>query len=446
MRRDGKSGKVSGKPVYIFILLQFLLNLLIILPTLDEYRFFLRAAVYLTNIFFMLFIVFRPVQSSPHPARKFTSLIFISLALSIFSSGNPISSSTISQVVIYLSVIASLFWVPYVKLDINVMEKLFLLLFIFHFISASLGVLQVYFPDNFSLPLASIAAEGLKYREMMIKLADGKFIYRPMGLTNSPGGAGFSGFFIIASSLILAMTAKKNFLFKQLIAISSIYIGLLVLFMCQARVMLLAAGLIILVFGILLIRIRHYGKVTRIILYSFIAIFSSLILAISTGGEQFTKRIGTLISASPIKLYSLSRGSFLEYTFKNLIRQYPLGVGAGRWGMITRYFDVKSDFWAEIEWTSWVLDGGILLVFSYALMILLTLTVALKAMKKQPTEHNAQLRIWATFLFAYNLTIFALTFVSHPFNSQLGLEFWLINAVFYGAYYFSQQPSIKNLH
>lgn len=444
MIRVEKNDKAKGSEIYAFILLQIILNLLIIVPALDEYRFFLRLAVFLANIIFLLFIAFRPIQSRHHPASKITFFMLVSLLASLLITGEPISMNSIAQITLYLSVIAALFWVPYIKLDINVIGNIFLLLFIYHFFSAFLGLLQVYFPESFSIPLASMVTESLKGTEAMIKLADGRRIYRPMGLTNTPGGASYSGFFIIASSLVLAITAKKNFLLMQIIAILSFLIGFLVMFMCQIRVMLVSAGLIIFVLGLFLIWIRHYGKVVRIILYSFVATLSSFTLIVSVAGEEVIKRIGTLFSASPIEVYNVNRGAFLEYTFKDLIRQYPFGVGVGRWGMVARYFDVKNNFWAEIEWTSWVLDGGILLVFSYALMILLTLTVALKAMKKAPVEYNAKLRVWATFLFAYNLTFFGLTFVAHPFNSQSGMEFWLINAVFYGVYY-SQQSSINNL-
>ena len=58
------------------------------------------------------------------------------------------------------------------------------------------------------------------------------------------------------------------------------------------------------------------------------------------------------------------RGAFLTYTLSELLFEYPLGAGIGRWGMMHVYFGDASMWEAppihvEIQPTGWLLDGGV---------------------------------------------------------------------------------------
>ena len=53
--------------------------------------------------------------------------------------------------------------------------------------------------------------------------------------------------------------------------------------------------------------------------------------------------------------------------FDTFLFEHPLGAGLGRWGMMRIYFGDENNvdspaIWSEVQFSSWILDGGIVLL------------------------------------------------------------------------------------
>ncbi|OYV68591.1 MAG: hypothetical protein B7Z74_08240 [Deltaproteobacteria bacterium 21-66-5] len=150
-------------------------------------------------------------------------------------------------------------------------------------------------------------------------------------------------------------------------------------------------------------------------------------------GESF---YGTLTKGTPQQVYERNRGQFLAQAFDELLPEYPLGAGVGRWGMMNTYFDAKSDpnppLWAEIQWSGWVLDGGAPLILAYVSALLLTLLTTLRIARWRSAS-DPTLSLWGSVILGYSVGTCALTFSYPVFLSQTGMEFWLLNGVVFAA-------------
>ena len=75
----------------------------------------------------------------------------------------------------------------------------------------------------------------------------------------------------------------------------------------------------------------------------------------------------TLFAEDPMAVYYRARGVQLETTFTEMLYQYPLGAGLGRWGMAGGYFGTAGQpgLWAEIQIAGWMIDGGVPMIFLY---------------------------------------------------------------------------------
>ncbi|HKY05505.1 MAG TPA: hypothetical protein VJQ56_11475, partial [Blastocatellia bacterium] len=161
--------------------------------------------------------------------------------------------------------------------------------------------------------------------------------------------------------------------------------------------------------------------------------------AVSLGGQSVKSRLSSLVEYRPSEVYYRSRGVFLEQTINELLPQYPFGAGLGRWGMMSSYFGSQDStvesIYVEIQWTGWLLDGGIPLILAYSAALWLGSLAAWRIFRTPHRPETADsggnlygnLYIWGALLIAYNVSACALTFNYPIFMSQAGLEFWLLN-------------------
>jgi hypothetical protein len=157
------------------------------------------------------------------------------------------------------------------------------------------------------------------------------------------------------------------------------------------------------------------------------------------GGEAMTNRLSTLIEDEPGEVYYSNRGHFLDDTINVLLPKYPLGAGLGRWGMMHYYFADKNDaargeIWAEIQWTGWLLDGGVPLIVLYCVALLAAFYVAGRAAMSRSEAIGA----FGAMVFAYDVGALAMTFNYPIFISQSGMEFWVLNACLYAVWWGSR--------
>jgi len=84
---------------------------------------------------------------------------------------------------------------------------------------------------------------------------------------------------------------------------------------------------------------------------------------------------------------------------------------------------------AEIQPTGWLLDGGVLMWVFYGGALL----AALRYSYRVTVHDGGELSDLATMVLCIQVVIVGLCFTGPVFNTQLGIEFWLLSAVLYGA-------------
>ena len=90
----------------------------------------------------------------------------------------------------------------------------------------------------------------------------------------------------------------------------------------------------------------------------------------------------------------------------------------------------SPQIWVEIQFTGWLLDGGIPLMVAYLGAVLITAGFNLRvALSNRP----GRIPYWAMLLFALNIASIAIMFNYPLFIGQTGLEFWFLNAGFFVA-------------
>jgi hypothetical protein len=194
-------------------------------------------------------------------------------------------------------------------------------------------------------------------------------------------------------------------------------------------------GICLIAFFGILARRGEVGRLSSIAIVTAIVLVSSFLWAVSVGGETIRKRFSSLLEGSAGEVYYRNRGHFLTYTVNELLPEYPLGAGLGRWGMMNRYFGDNSDpargyIYVEVQWTGWLLDGGVPLVVAYSIAVFLACWIAWKvAVSRVP----GNLGSWGALIFAYNIGGLAVTFGYPLFIGQGGIEFWLLNAALFAA-------------
>jgi len=193
-----------------------------------------------------------------------------------------------------------------------------------------------------------------------------------------------------------------------------------------------AANGVLMLMLILILR----GKVARVAMLSGLLIgvvFASFTWAVAVGGEKATRRLTNLFKENPTHTYYSNRGRFLEETIYVLLPEYPLGAGLGRWGMMNFYFGDNSDpdraaIWAEIQWTGWLLDGGVPLILAYVSAIAMAMLMAWRIALNRRLDTIAT---WAAIILAYDVGTFAATFNNPIFVGSQGLQFWTLNAALF---------------
>jgi hypothetical protein len=434
----------SGNWPRRLIVVQIGCQLALLSSAIGAARPIVRVLAFGIGLVLLFLLIFLPPQTKPHPAAKIGWIIMAIMVLSVF---NPLTNlqAGVAQVGLYLAILSPLFWVSRLDFPPAYLRKLFVTIWIFYTLSSIVGVLQVVFPGHLQPPLSSvIAAKDLGYIDsLLIETATGEWTFRPMGLTDSPGGAALAGFYAVLIGMGLFLTTRSAAM--RIGCGFSMIVGMACLYLCQVRSLLVVSILCIITFIGILIR-RGQGR--RLISLGFVAgigIAGGFALAVLLGGESVISRLQTLVAGSPGEVYYQNRGKFLEYTVYDLLPRFPFGAGLGRWGMTSLYFGTGGDIMAsedvyvEIQWTGWVLDGGLPLVLAY----LLALLFALRFSWKLATSNDDRFWMWGAMLVAYDVAAIALTFNAQYFISQGGMEFWLVNAALFAAVQSSRQKVVR---
>jgi hypothetical protein len=417
--------------VLLFVVLQIGCQLALLIEALGRARVLMRSAAFGVSL---VFLVFLTGAGKRHPARPFLVGILLLLTLSILHPATNTLLAGVAHYFLYAAIIAPLFWTCRLPLTEATLRRILIALWAFHTLSAAVGVLQMHYPGRFQPSVSStIQGLGVMADAYKIRLADGDMVWRPMGLSDTPGGASTAGLYAVVFGLGFFLYART--LPLRVLSLASIGIGLFCLYIGQVRSLLVMAGICsTTMLGVLSWR-GEVKKVLAVILVVPILTIGTFLWAIRVGGNDTEERLKSLVADRPDEVYGRNRGHFLTHTIVDLLPQYPLGAGLARWGMMRNYFGDETNIdspmiWAEIQVTGWLLDGGVPLVLLYSTAVLLTCRVSWRiALSRRP----GRLPLWAALQFALNIASVAVTFNYPLFIGQGGMEFWFLNGCLFMA-------------
>ncbi|MGZ6212369.1 MAG: hypothetical protein ACXWNU_08110 [Candidatus Binataceae bacterium] len=429
-----------------FVVFEIICQLALLSSTLAPFRIVFRTAVFAVSLA-LLFVL--PGYGKQHSSAKAAFFVMVVLALSMLNPGINSAVAAAAEFGLYLAVLAPLFWVSRIRIDLPEMRRVLFLVWGFQVVSSVFGVLQVYFPARFQFALSTVVqGQGAGYVAMMhYQNAYGEAVFRPMGLTDTPGGAAAAGFIAVLFAAAFFLLERRRWM--QVGCAGAMLVGMVAIYLSQVRVMLVMEVACMLAFLTLMswraarvsslmlgrrIGSKRLASLTGLMALAAVGGFT---WAVAVGGTAITERVNSLTAANPGEVYQKNRGQFLIYTIEEVLPEYPLGAGPGRWGMMFYYFGDAGNtknpgLWAEIQWTGWLYDGGVALVLLYTLAIALAFRVTYKIALNQ---RSAELATLAALIFAYNVGVLAATFDSCIFIGGGGLDFWILNAMLFNAAY-----------
>lgn len=419
--------ETSGRWLVGFVVFHCTCQLLLLVPGVSALRVLVRMGAFGSSIALLIFI---PAKAHRRPVMFLWAIAILAIIFVEFlhpDSGGLLAS--IAQFMLNLAILAPVFWVPRVRITEDVLQRLVLILWAFYTASAVVGVLQSYFPGRFEPPLSTVISDLGRdaVATLQIQLTTGERMFRPMGLTDTPGGAAYGGMYSVLLGAGVLLLPKSPFIGARFAALGSMVAGLMCIYLCQVRSIVVMVGVCMVVMIALLVVSGRGSRLLGLLGAVAAVIPGAFLLALSLGGRSMTDRLSTLIESDVGSVYYTHRGHFLETTINDYLPQFPLGAGLGRWGMVYRYFGSGNNLWVEIQWTGWLFDGGVPLVLVYSGALLATTWACFKIARGRLGNDQASLSVWGAVFVAYNVGAIALCFNYPFFIGTSGLEFWLLN-------------------
>ena len=419
-----------------FVCVQFLWGALLFIPDAQPFRPIIRALPYASSLGMLL--LYFPQRSTHIKAPGSASFLLAALAVLVTNLLHPTTQfvAGVAQCVFQLMIAAPAFWAWKAVRDEKRLLKVIRLVFLLNVISASVGTLQVYFPAMFLPPQFSSLGMQLSstwVEELSYEGANGRTIVRPPGLTDQPGAASVAG--AITAVLGLGLTLLSRGTANRVLGLGGAGLGLFVLYLTQVRSLLLMCVAAFIVMAALMFRRGRFAAGTWLLTGGAALVLSAFFWAVSVGGERVEQRFTDIAQRGAMETYRENRGHFLSYTLGELLDEYPLGAGVGRWGMMYTYFGNPADLasppiYVEIQPTGWLLDGGVPLWACYGGALFAAFAMAWRLASQRVSSGMADL---ATIVLPVLLTITGMALAGPIFNTQVGLLFWFLAAALYGA-------------
>jgi hypothetical protein len=428
--------KANGRGwLELFVAVQYCSTAVLLIPGTQPVRIFVRAFPYVLSLAMLYFIAntYKGRQRMS-PGGMLLTLALVLLAINLLHPSTDLSAG-VAQVVFQLSIAAPLYWASRLRLDRARLDWLLWLIFVSNAASAVLGLLQVYYPDTFmppefsaqALAMNPAAVESLSYRSVT-----GELITRPPGLTDMPGGAAVGALFTALLGLTFGSRAALVW-YKRAAYFGLAGVGLVTLYFTQVRSLLLMAGGAAVVMSVLLFRQRRVVQAMTLAVMTAFLLVAAFAWATAFGGASVYDRFIVIGETGVALSFQENRGIFIEHTIDELLYEYPMGAGLGRWGMMRANFgspgNPNEQIWVEIQMTGWLLDGGVLMWFTYGGALVLSLLFVYR----QAAASEARLAYSALTIFSLNLIVVGLTFAGPAFNTQLGIQYWFLTGLLYAA-------------
>lgn len=419
-----------------FVVFQLVCQLVLVFGDLGWARMGVRMAAFGGSLALLLALRGR---GSAHPAALPAWLALGVLAVCVFHPGGAGLLGGVAQVGLYAAVLAPLFWVARLRgVGLATLRRTALILWAFHTFSAGLGVLQVYRPATFQPPVSAVVeAKGKGYAESLkITNVRGERVFRPMGLTDMPGGAAISGLYAVLLGVAFFLTRRRPLVLAA--ALASIGLGGACLYLSQVRALMVMTAISLVAVAAVLAWRRDIRRLAMLTASLALMLGIGYVGAVNVAGKVVTQRLATLTRAPASQVYYENRGHFLEEALFVTLPRAPLGEGLGHWGMTATYFggggSPTKDIWVEIQWAAWIVDGGLPLLLFYLAALAVALFTAWRIARAPPPSPDAHdLPFWGVVVVAYSVGALALTFSYPLFISQAGMEFWLLNATLFAA-------------
>lgn len=423
-----------GFPEY-FIISQTALPALLFLPGTQAFRMPIRVASFGISLLALFWwLNKRDRRHSFHPSAPYLLAAFGYLCLMIFHPSTNGVKAGIAQTLLYLAVFAPAFWAAgSIQTPGRLRRMLWILLFC-NGINSMVGILQAYDPATYMPREFSKVVTGGMYGlgNLTYVGASGKAMVRPPGLFDTPGAVCGPGMFAAFFGLVLAME-ERSWL-KKAIAMGFSFAGISAIYLTLVRTNLLVLGGMILVFAILQQFQQSKAKSFVVIGLAIGLAVGGFTLATVFGGKAISDRLDSLGQKKASDVYMDSRGIMVQEAFYDLLPEYPLGAGLGRWGMMAFYFGNNDDpdaptLWAEVQFPAWILDGGIVLLGLYCMALFVAMKEEFKISRTAPSYFT---RLLSSAVLSGNAGIAALCFSFVPFCAQSGLQFWFLSGALHG--------------
>ncbi|HEX7313449.1 MAG TPA: hypothetical protein VF297_05985 [Pyrinomonadaceae bacterium] len=437
--------KASGRGwLELFIAVQYCSTAVLLIPGTQPIRIFVRAFPYVMSLM-MLYLISNTSKGRRRmpPGGMLLTLALVILAVNLLHPSTDLSAG-VAQVVFQLSIAAPLYWSSRLRLNQSRLDWLLWLIFASNAASAVLGLLQVYYPDTFMPPEFSAQALAMNpeiVSSLSYRSTTGQLITRPPGLTDMPGGAAVGA--VITAMLGLTFGSQAGLPWYKRVAYFGLAgVALVTLYFTQVRSLLLMAAGAVLVMSVLLLKQRRVVQAMTLAVMMSVLLVGGFAWATAFGGSDIYDRFIVITEEGMVLSFQENRGIFIKHTLDELLFEYPMGAGLGRWGMMRANFgsldNPNESIWVEIQMTGWLLDGGVLMWFTYGGAILLSLLFVYK----QAVLFDSRLAYSALTIFSLNVIVVGLAFSGPAFNTQLGIQYWFLTGLLFATAKSARSPAL----
>lgn len=418
----------------LFVLAQWLSSALLFIPGAQAFRTPIRALPYLISL--GLLFIHLGLRGARGAVPRWSRMLVLALVLLVMELFHPATNvgGGVAQCLLQLSIAAPVFWVASSVRSRAHLNRLVWVFFLAAAANSVVGALQVYYPARFMPPEFSSLALALNpdaVSSLTYVGADGREIIRPPGLSDYPGGASVAGMMTGLLGLVLAGQRHLR-QWQRLLAIALATTGMATLYLTQVRSLVMMMVVSVGIMCALLLRNRRVAEGALIAAAGAVLLVGAFVWATRVGGESVSSRFLDLLEEGPVASYQQNRAGFVGTTVRELLAEYPLGAGLGRWGMMYVHFGQggrSEPIHVEIQMTGWLLDGGVLMWILYGGAIAFALRFLYLAATRSSDRDYSYL---AALVFAICFIVVGQSFAGPAFNTVLGIQFWLLVSAVYG--------------
>jgi hypothetical protein len=415
----------------LFVISQTALPALLYLPGTQAFRLGIRFSAFAISLAALAWYLMNGSRPRSHPAVKGVITIVMLLGVMLAHPSTPSLVGGIAHIAVYVAVLAPVFWAPAFVRSPEQFARLMGLLLICSGVNSLVGVLQVYDPATWMpAELSRVITDGAVGLGPVTYIGpNGQEVIRPPGLFDTPGAVAGPGMFAALLGAVFGLSAIP--LWQRAASFVLAAAGVAAIYLSQVRVSLVILVLMVAAYGAILFFQRRAAKAAIFGGLAAALIVISFVVAVTLGGESIVTRVMSLFAEDPVSVYYRARGAQLDYTLSEMLYQFPLGAGIGRWGMAAGYFNQSTipNLWAEIQITGWMIDGGVVMVTLYAGTLVYS---SLFDARVARTTRIPRLAACGAVVFATNLGTLVMIISFTPFVTQIGIQYWFLAGALQG--------------